>query len=1025
MNTKLIYETNNLKSETINYFGTKQRKVVHEIFFHQNGYDIISKSGDGERELYRREHKFNTDETLEINHVTKSHSKKAVNDVEQLDAEYVLHHMKREQKFKVGRRTFRARQLTIETDQVLVEVVYVTEGLKILAKSAQNFMNTILMGIPGMEKVNGVPVDVTVKSMVDDEAVYHLQLKNIEERVKLPKACKWDNYKNILERGETDSTALLKNYQKSRPLLNKKDQRFMKQIKAYRKSLRTKPFSLTGSGDDFYWLFNQKLLDLFKDTLNPVLDGHSFHGHASGNKPMHVNINFFNAIKSKLDYNDDFYLRLKRLFVYLKVMDGEELPLENDVQGGLSSSENSEYQNLISTTADQDEMLKILNRLQDYKSIFNDSRRDEIAEASFATLNINENKEIEFGENEINENGEFVNLKIWDFNTSLDLNGDLIKKFKLTDEGSIRLEIFIDRINTDYRWRTLPNGSLSSWICNIITFGACSWALQSNYGRGFFRLSDTKIAFDLTPVMKEGKVVFSVELNEDDSDVDITTINAGINPIASILSLIVSGIASWFDGIGKGMIMDGLQEGLVDTFIEDLLPWAENLNNIEGPAIEALINKFNSSGVALGANVEAEGPFPQSPIGQPDLSKIDQQGFVYSRRYLTAWLYSIVGQITEEATLNIDIEDTFGVGLPNASSFSNNLESLEDRFQNDNGFNDNNFSQGLPGSCGNPPPVRSVSFNNSIQITRTAPEVIFPKNGVVSKAGQVKMVYNFAIGAYRNSQIPFKFVTPARCYRIVRELPNPYPQPNPSPGPNLLLNPKSGIKTVSKVYKNPTDYGVENFHGDLTGRVGYTPLPDDLSGGGLPPRPMPDRPGIPGWSDFPIEYCEPPTCEWRYRNQRETAHVYLNAQVIVTADVILGFDIFSDPWLPGVRLLVVEESFVAEVNIQTVNEPFDGLGDDGLKEKIKNYCIDDARVLLDPALQKRVIIFTCPQVHSKRELVPSLVQVILHDAMNDEIKNLISFQQTGGNGSLQYEVINNQYLYWNFELLEDLSNHVK
>lgn len=393
---------------------------------------------------------------------------------------------------------------------------------------------------------------------------------------------------------------------------------------------------------------------------------------------MHVEMDLFNSITGKLDYTEDFYLRLKRLLVYLKLMEGEELPVDNDESGGLTSDEIEAYEQIIEETENENQYNRPIERIKRYKAKFDAQRRDEIAEVHFATLGISGNKDINFGEDEITENGEFVKLKIWDFDTTLDLNGDLIDTFDLRDDGTIRLRVFIDSIHVDYQWSTLPNGSLSSWICNILTLGACSWTLQSNYGYGYFELDNSELAFDLAPKMKNGELTFDLEIDEDDTEIDIGTVNIGVNPIADILSLAASAVASWFDGLGKGRIIDGIKDGIEEFKLDQLLPWASNLHNINGPGIEADIGTFENDGIALAATVTGDEPFPMSPSIRPDLSRIDQQGFLYSRRYLTAWLHRIIGHVPEEETLNINISEEFGITLSDPSLFSDN-EDEENR----------------------------------------------------------------------------------------------------------------------------------------------------------------------------------------------------------------------------------------------------------------------------------------------------------------------------------------------------------
>lgn len=1023
---KLTYQARLLNSERkpakLNYFGDQQDHLRHEVFLSSRTLHIKTYAAKGKKPIYERHHDLETSRSVEINEITKSYAERIMDFKQraQYEDDYEICSLGKSSSRSVQDRSFTAHDFILTTDTVRIHLALASSGFTLHKKSLELLQHTLFMGIPIPldDHTGGLPLEISFSSRKDDsDDLYLIRLTGYQEVKKAPKAPSPKKHKDRLRSGKVNVEKILRqNRDRRKP--GKEQHRFQQQVQAYTNSFRTGTYTLSASGGDFYWCFRQSLLDTFRQTLNPLLDGHSFYGDGEGgDQPMHVEMDLFNSLTGKLDYNDDFYLRLKRLLAYLVVIEGGELPAEDEQDGGLSAAEAADYADIIADTQDANQYNQPIDRITRYKDEFNTQRRDQIAEAYFATLGITGTKQIDFGEDEITENGEFVKLKVWDFDTTLDLNGNLIDTFDLRDDGTIRLTLFIDRIHVDYQWSTLPNGSLSSWICNILTLGACSWALQSNYGYGFFKLDDTKLAFDMVPRMEGGELTFDLEIDEEDTDIDITTINIGVNPIADILSLAASAIGSWFDGIGKGYIIDGITDGLEDFKLDQLLPWASNLHNIDGPAVTADIGTFENDGVALAANVTADGPFPPSPNGRPDLSRIDQQGFLYSRRYLTAWLYEIIGPVAENASLPIDISEAFGVDLPDPSSFASeddgeddtsDLERLGDEIT---GRLDDLIVGGPWGtvaeSCRNKPPVRNVSFANEVSITRSAPTVIFPQNGVVDIAGKVEMEYQFSIRAEKHSQVPRPIVTPVRCYRLKRDL--------PEPGPFGFSR-----EQFEQLYRPMR----EGFGGPMggpgrTNPVGYTPDPQNPDGGGWPQGPdLPEQRGL------PEIVCEPPRCEWGYTDSRHNLHTYLQASVRLTADLMLGFDLFSDPWLPGVRLLVADDSMQTEVSLQTIDEPFDDLDLNDLKEMIRETCIEDAEQVLRRALQQRILFFLCPQVNKERDLVPALANLFLDDAINDEIRELIRFVQSGSADALSYEVVNGQYLYWKFELEEDLSNHL-
>lgn len=927
-------------------------------------------------------------------------------------------------KQKIGGHLLTLRRKRIETEDVSIELSYALHPLPKLSHCTQDLYVSLFGKAGKNPALGGLPVKVSIS---DENGTFTLNLSSFSLRERAPlRKPSLSGLKNlsatVLDTGAQRSS-LLKNIK--RPQLNPELLKLRLDLEKKQRELETRGQELKSKGADMYWGFNQSLLDRFRELLNALIGGQRFTGEGSESTPMHLDVNLLDRIKGRLDYESPFYEQLNRLLLYLKVTEGSDLPIEDEHPLGLTLTEKIYYAAIQALqpadpfNADLVQLNK-LARLNQFGSRFPAQRRTEIGEALFAGMSIAGNKRIELGPAVINANPEFARVRIRDFDTSLTFESEWLRKMEITDRGTIQLVVAIDEIHVDYFWGTYPNGSLSSWICNILTLGACSWALQTNEGVGFFKIKEARLLFDMVPLLRGGKVKWRIDASQAGSNMDISTFNFGLNPVASVVSLLTSIIVSWWDDIAKSLIFDGIKKGLEDFRLESFLNWAEELHHFRSPRLRADIGAL-SPGQATFAGDVARIQTPNHEVTETPQVGDAQQAFFYSLRYLEEWLRRMIGVIPEQTWKPLNVQQLFGLRLPppethdqpipvepgNSFGFDDRVGEIRDMIQDAL----NGQLEGIAQTClekpASPPPV----FANTSQILRYAPVVKFPEPGSSDVIGTVEMRCLFYIKAVRRREVPVLLRVPRTCFEL-EGVQNGKPVYRPQGG-GAVVDPERVRPMLDR-------FGV--------GERGYKPDPNDPSPGGGLPDPRDEAPG-----GFPGVICEDPHCEWEWRGVTDNLFTYLQAEVKVTADLIHGFDPFGQLWLPGTRLMILKSSIQTEIPSLTLRAPFDQIPQSRIENILKGQCQIDAERILRRALQNvdrdNNGSSIDPQVLPQKKLIPTpfaslLALVNLENHLLPEIVDLLTYTQVPSADNLNYQV-SEDYAKWSFELRSDLFNHFR
>jgi hypothetical protein len=615
------------------------------------------------------------------------------------------------------------------------------------------------------------------------------------------------------------------------------------------------------------------------------------------------------------------------------------------------------------------------------------ARVDRAAAAEWRLLDF----ELELPRREVSEVWEdCLRVRLEDFTVEIILNEQpIIESLTYQDGDEIQMAVAVDEIFITFNWTTDLLGGCS--VFGFFFLGPFGFIDLPGWGQ--FVAEDARIVIEFE-TSDEGRVIRLVpDLDVRESVYDGDLLLLSLNPLHLVVGLIVSMLESWFQAFN-----DTLLESFRDT-IEDLLTvreltWPRFWHAAQAPRIRptaVLLSDDPLGGVFEGHLAQDRGLLP-GIAEDIDWSEIHEDGdgaFVMSDRYLTAWVRRITP--LEGATTRLSVramQDAVGVRLPRAESVPDegNPPDVAPPVR-----------PPFPG-CDEPPPAPEAQYFNRIQLTRGAPRVVLPETGSQSVAGQLSGSYVLRVEAVRRDFLAQLHLTREPCARPPGDFFEGFGRfagfEEPFIPPGWLRGEFAWLDRFA-----PAGEGFRRIGG--TG-AGIGPGGGAVGGGGLPRSDW----GGGGGGDAP---CPPPMCQWTFPGRDRVLLTYADALVRVTVDVVVGFS-GREFWLPELRLGIVRDSVVVEIEDLSTEEPFVGALRLALQDYILTRVRQDIEAYLEPVLRDRP--------DAVRQFVPGSVSALLlvNGIPGDTavaVSNLFSVAQAGNEDGLTYNVTEN-LVYWSF-----------
>jgi len=804
---------------------------------------------------------------------------------------------------------------------------------------------------------------------------------------------------------------------------------------------------------DYAWAYRQTFLDQLTGIVNGASKAfENFKGDADGGE-MHLQFNWWNQLEPALTFDEKpaVVAFLKKAWVAYRInayRDQGELvgftPAERDqfrqmlfdVERGWS--ERSDWDAEINKCLSQFESkagCRIVLTLgfdppdlarqlgyQPVRSIFPAATVDRLVSSEFDFIAA---PDIALGLTE--HSGDWqdvVHYRLWDFDVEVSTDHKPLLANLSIYSGGISFELVLKQLYIDFQYATTPAETWQSAVCNGFTLGGCALA-QTNYGTGYANADDIRIKVNLVfRRAGDGTIILSPTVASDESQLDFSAALLGFNLGQDVLTGIVGVVVSLFD-VPNSKILDGLDDALDSALAKAPVDWLANWNANDGPqAIQRVPNASRQSSVfrilvdGFTPDLSREGVYvapPTNPTVIDPALFTNSGGFGFSADYLADWVNNILGHIPETRVrpplsaqdLGITYPDVTALPRPNVAAEPNS-EARERRFEAMYSALAQMFSTAHPPvavGCSTPAsegPRRQIRT----RFVRRRPEVVLPPPGQNVYAGRVRVVTRLIVEAVEVRGEPtVGMVKPWSCHvRGVRgdmaasgsppRSVNPLWQYRPNPRDAV---PRSVPESVSRT--TPT---------------GFEP-PQQW----VPPE-LPDF----GFEQVPSAglACEPARCTWVSVEKETVLRTFLDAELVVEQNLLLGFDCCGDVWLPALNIRAATNiaQMTATVSSVSVQPPFDGIPRATLEQVMKNAAIAEIFELLDPLTKRDVYVY--------RGLAPAVID--LPGMAPAELQGFVTIHQTPAAGQsftttdqLVYTVRGN-LLHWPVSVSEHLTQHL-
>lgn len=499
------------------------------------------------------------------------------------------------------------------------------------------------------------------------------------------------------------------------------------------------------------------------DTLEGVVDAvtRTFGTFDSGDDTdkMHVVADWWNQLSSSLSFGDEDETEaaidaIKRLAVYAQVLQGA------GTIDAMTSQQQQTYENeVLSEGSVRDRMLAFT---QEFGS-GSDSTTQDIADRFWSEAT--KPRTLELGPKEIEKNDvkNLVDIRFWDFDTELRVNGEPVVDLLTFGDDVIEVTLEFDELFTTFEYKSDPSGKAASILCNIVTMGGCA-ALQTNRGTGWLSVEDIHVALDVTRPTRNGVVEFEVSVDEDDTS---TSVDFGID--TGGLGAKMADALDW--GVGEvssdveDRFVEGLKEEVDDLSVGDLPLWPDTWHAAGGPEISLEGADVSDDEQVLGADVAQRDGLTHGRPADIDTGPVNSMGYALSEAYLTAWLREHTGLLGRDSPVEVDVEDRLDVDLPDA----------ETRDSGDGGDPEDVGDPGCPA-----PALPEPEYGNKVVLQRTAPDVELPESDG-DHVAEVTLEYDLTVAAVRTDHRYEKYVEPMKCYRLDGDPPRGGARPDPPP----------------------------------------------------------------------------------------------------------------------------------------------------------------------------------------------------------------------------------------------------
>lgn len=609
-------------------------------------------------------------------------------------------------------------------------------------------------------------------------------------------------------------------------------------------------------------------------------------------------------------------------------------------------------------------------------------------------------------------------FQAWDFDIEIILDGEeIVEGLQFNDDGKIHLVLAVKEIYADFQWSSGPNpDGACSMLCALFSFGLCA-LLTINYSPwSHLVVEDARIFVEFEPNLRRGRIRWDRGIDRRRSEFDVDMFLLGVNPAQNIFDLGASVLGSWFQAF-NGDLLDRVEETIEDVLDLPFFNWPETWHTENGPDIRADAALLSENRGSFEASLIQTRGLPGAIAEDIDFGLIPAGAtfsFVVSRRYLTAWVNEFATVARVSATTEMPVskfEAGTGITLPDPAHLpgAGDAVSYPDPVR-----------PPFPG-CDTTPPGPPPLLINRVALTRSAMTVTLPEAGVQPVAGRVSANYRLVAQAVRTDFVPTLHVVQGPCvdeagdfadhFGGFSEFGQVFMPPEWLRGQPVLINPRERVLPLLQQQDIPRMRESEGITPCCGGNsVPMLNIARSAAIGG------PGQGGFGGaGGDIP---CPPPFCQWTFPGQGTVLLNYVDAEIIVSADVLLGFS-GKEFWLPELTLSIPDDSFRTETDEFRMDDRF---GDE-FRPAVLNYVLDlvraDLQAYFEPLIKGR------PEMSTSG--LPAVIGTYLRvqngipSSVTNALGNVVTYRQSGESQNLEYRVTES-LVYWNIEMEQGVSD---